>query len=148
ENTSNFGYEVDDSRANDFHNHRQIDDGVAATGSYSWRDERGNLNTVDYVADHKTGFRASVRNEKGRTEWGFTNDDEDANSDYQNQNKSGYEKLSSPPQQYPNTDVYGNQPETTPLKEQYPSERSFNKDYYRNFNRQSRFGPSIKHITL
>ncbi|KAK9879780.1 hypothetical protein WA026_006843 [Henosepilachna vigintioctopunctata] len=61
-----FEYAVNDQHTGDIKNHKEERSGDEVTGEYSLVEDDGNVRTVKYFADWKTGFHATVHNSKPR----------------------------------------------------------------------------------
>lgn len=59
-----FEYQVNDHHTGDIKEQKEQRDGDVVKGQYSLVEPDGSVRTVDYVADWKTGFHATVSNSK------------------------------------------------------------------------------------
>lgn len=59
-----FEYSVNDHKTGDVKRHKEERKGDVVNGEYSLLEEDGNVRTVKYYADWKTGFHAEVHNSK------------------------------------------------------------------------------------
>ncbi|XP_044267501.1 histidine-rich glycoprotein-like [Tribolium madens] len=62
-----FEYSVNDHKTGDVKHHKEERQGDAVNGEYSLLEEDGNVRTVKYFADWKSGFHAQVHNSKPRS---------------------------------------------------------------------------------
>ncbi|RZC35559.1 Chitin bind 4 domain containing protein [Asbolus verrucosus] len=62
-----FEYSVNDHKTGDVKLHREERKGDVVNGEYSLLEEDGNVRTVKYYADWKTGFHAEVHNSKPKS---------------------------------------------------------------------------------
>lgn len=59
-----FEYNVNDEKTGDIKEQKEEREGDVVKGQYSLVEPDGSVRTVDYVADWKTGFHATVSNSK------------------------------------------------------------------------------------
>lgn len=59
-----FEYGVNDQHTHDVKSHKEEKNGDVVRGEYSLLEDNGNVRTVKYYADWKSGFHAQVHNSK------------------------------------------------------------------------------------